>query len=103
MLMQRARDTAAGLETAGYVTGYRGSPLGGVDFAMTRAAGVLGPAQIAFQPALNEDLAATALRGTQTAQARGEGRHDGVFGLWYGKGPGVDRPGDAFKHGNLAG
>ena len=71
MLMQRARDAAAGLDTAGYVTVYRGSPLGGVDFAMTRVSGVLAPAQIAVQPALNEDLAATALLGTQTAQARG--------------------------------
>jgi len=103
VLMQQARDRAAGLRTAGYVTGYRGSPLGGVDVQMTRAGGVLAAADIRFHPGLNEDLAATAIWGTQTAEARGEGRFDGVFGLWYGKGPGVDRSGDALRHGNLAG
>jgi indolepyruvate ferredoxin oxidoreductase len=101
-LAQRARDRAAGHRTAGYVTGYRGSPLGGLDQQFSRARGVLEP-DILFQPALNEDLAATALWGTQTAHLSGENRYDGVFGLWYGKGPGVDRTGDAFRHANLAG
>ena len=103
MLMQRTRDAAAGLDTAGYVTGYRGSPLGAVDLQMGRASKLLEASQIRFQPGLNEELAATALWGTQQAELRGEGRHDGVFGLWYGKGPGVDRTGDAMRHANMAG
>ncbi len=103
MLMQRARDAAAGLNTAGYVTGYRGSPLGGVDLQMMRARKDLEAAQIVFQPGLNEDLAATALWGSQQAELRGEGKFDGVFGLWYGKGPGVDRSGDVMRHANMAG
>ncbi|SLN12428.1 indolepyruvate ferredoxin oxidoreductase family protein [Pseudooctadecabacter jejudonensis] len=103
MLMQKARDEAAGLNTAGYVTGYRGSPLGAVDMQMTRAAGPLAEADVTFQPGLNEDLAATALWGTQQANLRGEGTYDGVFGLWYGKGPGVDRSGDVMRHANMAG
>ncbi len=102
-LIQKARDLAAGLNTGGYVTGYRGSPLGGLDQQFSRAKGVLEPADIHFQPAINEDLAATALWGTQQVAMRGEGRVDGVFGIWYGKGPGVDRSGDAFRHANLAG
>src|SRR6056297_1210064 len=103
MLMQKARDVANGLNTAGYVTGYRGSPLGAVDMQMTRAAKELASAGITFQPGLNEDLAATALWGTQQAELRGEGKYDGVFGLWYGKGPGVDRSGDVMRHANMAG
>ncbi len=103
VLMQRARDVAAGLNTAGLVTGYRGSPLGAVDMQMSRAANLLEDAQITFQPGLNEDLAATALWGAQQAELRGEGRYDGVFGLWYGKGPGVDRSGDVMRHANMAG
>lgn len=103
MLTQRERDRRSGLDTAGYVTGYRGSPLGAVDMQMARAGAELEAASIHFQPALNEDLAATALWGTQQAELRGEGRQDGVFGLWYGKGPGVDRSGDALRHANLAG
>ncbi|NBD29314.1 MAG: indolepyruvate ferredoxin oxidoreductase family protein [Alphaproteobacteria bacterium] len=103
MLMQRARDRAAGLDTAGYVTGYRGSPLGAVDLQMQRAETELAEAQVRFQPGLNEDLAATALWGSQQAELRGEGRYDGVFGLWYGKGPGVDRSGDVMRHANMAG
>ena len=103
MLMQRARDAAAGHNTAGYVTGYRGSPLGAVDMQMTRAAKELAQAQVTFQPGLNEDLAATALWGCQQAELRGEGKYDGVFGLWYGKGPGVDRSGDVMRHANMAG
>ena len=103
MLMQKARDTSKGLATAGYVTGYRGSPLGAVDQQMMRAGKVLSAADIKFQAGLNEDLAATALWGTQQAELRGEGQFDGVFGLWYGKGPGVDRSGDVMRHANMAG
>ena len=103
MLMQAARDRAAGLNTAGYVTGYRGSPLGAVDMQMARAEKILAQSNVTFQPGLNEDLAATALWGTQQAELRGEGKYDGVFGLWYGKGPGVDRSGDVMRHANMAG
>ena len=103
MLMQKARDAAAGLNTAGYVTGYRGSPLGGVDQQMTRSDKLLKANDILFQPGLNEDLAATAVWGSQQAELRGEGKHDGVFALWYGKGPGVDRSGDVMRHANMAG
>ncbi|PWK62503.1 indolepyruvate ferredoxin oxidoreductase family protein [Roseicyclus mahoneyensis] len=103
MLMQKARDRAAGLNTAGLVTGYRGSPLGAVDMQMARAKRHLEAADVLFQPGLNEDLAATALWGSQQAELRGEGRFDGVFGLWYGKGPGVDRSGDVMRHVNMAG
>ncbi len=103
MLMQKARDMAAGIDTAGYVSGYRGSPLGAVDMQMAHAKKDLDAASIVFQPGLNEDLAATALWGTQQAELRGEGKHQGVFGLWYGKGPGVDRSGDVMRHANMAG
>jgi len=103
MMMQKARDRAAGLNTAGYVTGYRGSPLGAVDLQMERAAKPLTEYDVLFEPGLNEDLAATALWGTQQAELRGEGKYDGVFGLWYGKGPGVDRSGDVMRHANMAG
>jgi len=103
MLMQKARDRAAGLNTAGLVTGYRGSPLGAVDMQMSRAKKHLAAADIVFQAGLNEDLAATAIWGSQQAELRGEGHYDGVFGLWYGKGPGVDRSGDVFRHVNMAG
>ncbi|WP_428541626.1 indolepyruvate ferredoxin oxidoreductase family protein [Profundibacter sp.] len=103
MLMQQARDAAAGLNTAGYCTGYRGSPLGAVDLQMQRAQKVLEASNITFQPGMNEDLAATAIWGTQQAELRGEGKYDGVFSLWYGKGPGVDRSGDVMRHANMAG
>ncbi|MBM1687986.1 indolepyruvate ferredoxin oxidoreductase family protein [Sulfitobacter geojensis] len=103
MLMQAARDRAAGLNTAGLVTGYRGSPLGAVDLQMAKAEKVLTEHQVTFQAGLNEDLAATALWGAQQAEVRGEGKYDGVFGLWYGKGPGVDRSGDVMRHANMAG
>jgi len=103
MLTQRARDVRAGLNTAGYVTGYRGSPIATLEAAMLRAQGILEPNHIKFQPGLNEDLAATALWGSQQAELRGEGKYDGVFGVWYGKGPGVDRTGDVFRHANHAG
>ena len=102
-LMQKERDRRAGLNTAGYVTGYRGSPLGGLDQQFLRAEKVLKANDIKFMSGLNEDLAATALWGSQQAELRGEGKYDGVFGLWYGKGPGVDRSGDVFRHANNAG
>ena len=101
--MQHARDKRAGLNTAGYITGYRGSPIAGIEGQCKRAQTELEEANILFQPALNEDLGATALWGTQQAELRGEGRYDGVFGIWYGKGPGVDRSGDVFRHANHAG
>ena len=103
LLMQKELDRRAGLNTAGFVTGYRGSPLGGVDAQMLRAKRHLDEAGITFMPGLNEDLAATAIWGAQQAEMRGEGRYDGVFSLWYGKGPGVDRSGDALRHVNHAG
>jgi indolepyruvate ferredoxin oxidoreductase len=102
-LVQKERDRRTGLNTAGYITGYRGSPLGGLDYQFQRAESVLKPNDIVFQPGLNEDLAATALWGSQQAELRGEGKFDGVFGIWYGKGPGVDRSGDVFRHANFAG
>ena len=103
LLVQRERDRQAGLSTAGFVSGYRGSPLGGLDQQLARAGKQLKAADIVFQPGLNEDLAATAIWGTQQAELSGEGKHDGVFALWYGKGPGVDRSGDVFRHANMAG
>ncbi|MBV8839760.1 MAG: indolepyruvate ferredoxin oxidoreductase family protein, partial [Alphaproteobacteria bacterium] len=93
-LMQQERDRRAGLNTAGYVSGYRGSPLGGLDQQFMRAGPHLARHNVVFQSGLNEDLAATALWGAQQAELRGEGKYDGVFGMWYGKGPGVDRTGD---------
>ncbi|MFL6934536.1 MAG: indolepyruvate ferredoxin oxidoreductase family protein, partial [Xanthobacteraceae bacterium] len=102
-LMQKERDRRAGLNTAGYVTGYRGSPLGGLDQQFVRAAKILAPNDVVFQAGINEDLAATAVWGTQAAELRGEGKFDGVFSIWYGKGPGVDRTGDVFRHANFAG
>src|SRR5215470_14832677 len=103
MLTQRARDARAGLNTAGYVTGYRGSPIASLVAAMLRARGTLEANHIKFMTGLNEDLAATALWGSQQAELRGEGKYDGVFGVWYGKGPGLDRTGDVFRHANHAG
>ncbi|BFM08265.1 indolepyruvate ferredoxin oxidoreductase family protein [Halioxenophilus aromaticivorans] len=102
-LMQRLRDQRAGLNTAGYVSGYRGSPLGGVDMALWSAKKELAENQVVFQPGLNEDLAATAVWGTQQTNLQNNGRYDGVFGMWYGKGPGVDRSADVLKHANSAG
>ncbi len=102
-LMQKELDRRNGLNTAGFVTGYRGSPLGGLDSQFQRAAAFLDKSDIRFQGGINEDLAATAIWGSQQAELRGEGRFDGVFGMWYGKGPGVDRTGDVFRHANLAG
>ena len=102
-LMQHARDALAGLNTAGYITGYRGSPLGSLDQQLVLAERFLHERSIVFQPGINEDLAATAIWGAQQAELRGKGKYDGVFGIWYGKGPGVDRSGDAFRHANHAG
>ncbi|MFN3738039.1 indolepyruvate ferredoxin oxidoreductase family protein [Hydrogenophaga sp.] len=102
-MTQRQRDQAAGLNTAGYISGYRGSPLGGLDEQLQRAGKHLKAHEVVFVPGVNEDLAATAVWGSQQAEIGGEGRFDGVFAIWYGKGPGVDRTGDAFRHGNLAG
>ena len=102
-MMQRQRDQAAGLNTAGYISGYRGSPVGGYDQALYKAAKQLKAHHIKFQPGLNEDLAATALWGTQQLHIHGDGKYDGVFGIWYGKGPGVDRSGDVLRHANQAG
>src|ERR1044071_5093197 len=101
--MQQERDRLAGLNTAGYVSGYRGSPLGGLDQQFMRAKPHLDKHNVLFHPGLNEDLAATAIWGTQQAELRGEGKYDGVFSVWYGKGPGVDRTGDVFRHANHAG
>jgi indolepyruvate ferredoxin oxidoreductase len=103
LMMQAELDRRSGLNTAGFVSGYRGSPLGGLDLNLQRAKKHLDAFNIVFQPGLNEDLAATAIWGAQQAEMRGEGRFDGVFSLWYGKGPGVDRSGDVFRHANLAG
>ena len=102
-LMQRTLDRAAGLNTAGFVSGYRGSPLGGLDQELWRAKRFLDESNIEFLPAVNEDLAATAVLGSQQVETDPHREVDGVFGLWYGKGPGVDRSGDALKHGNAYG
>jgi indolepyruvate ferredoxin oxidoreductase len=102
-MLQRALDLAAGYNTAGYITGYRGSPVGGYDQALWKARKHLEAHHIKFEPGTNEDLAATALWGTQQMHCFGDSRYDGVFGIWYGKGPGVDRSGDVFRHANQAG
>ena len=102
-LVQRWRDEAAGLRTAGLVSGYRGSPLGSVDQELWRAARELEAAHVRFQPGVNEDLAVTAIWGSQQVNLFDGARYDGVFGMWYGKGPGVDRSADALRHANAAG
>ena len=102
-LVQRRRDRADGINSAGFVSGYRGSPLGAYDRTLWSAAHHLQAHQVHFQPGLNEDLAATSVWGTQQLHLFPNPRHDGVFSLWYGKGPGVDRSLDALKHGNMAG
>ncbi|NQW00084.1 MAG: indolepyruvate ferredoxin oxidoreductase family protein [Rhodospirillales bacterium] len=102
-LMQRQRDQANGINSAGYVTGYRGSPLGGMDKEFHRAKPHLDAHHVKFHPAVNEDLAATAIWGTQQINLYPDANYDGVFSLWYGKGPGVDRSGDVFRHANYAG
>jgi indolepyruvate ferredoxin oxidoreductase len=102
-MLQQERDRAAGLNTAGFISGYRGSPLGGLDLSLWKAQKHLAAHQIVFQPGLNEDLAATAVWGSQQVNLYPGAKHDGVFSMWYGKGPGVDRTGDVFKHANSAG
>jgi indolepyruvate ferredoxin oxidoreductase len=102
-MLQRQRDLAAGLNTAGYVSGYRGSPLAGFDREMARAKQWLKQSHVVFQPGVNEDMAATAVWGTQQTALFEGARYDGVFALWYGKGPGVDRSMDVIRHANAAG
>ncbi|MGD0184575.1 MAG: indolepyruvate ferredoxin oxidoreductase family protein [Roseiarcus sp.] len=103
LIEQKERDRRVGLDTGGFVSGYRGSPVGGLDQQFLKLADLFAANDIHFEPGLNEELAATAIWGTQQAELRGEGRFDGVYALWYGKGPGVDRSGDVFRHANLAG
>ena len=100
---QKRRDRLAGLNTAGLISGYRGSPVGVYDQELWKVKRVLADHEITFQPGLNEDLAATALWGAQQVGVFGEAKYDGVFGIWYGKNPGFDRSGDAIKHANFAG
>ena len=104
-MLQRLRDAQQGKNTAGFISGYRGSPLGGYDQALWKAAKYLKAQNIVFQPGVNEELAATAVWGTQQLgfAPPGTNKYDGVFGMWYGKGPGVDRTSDVFKHANMAG
>jgi len=102
-MLQHQRDQARGLNTGGFISGYRGSPLGGLDKSLWEARDYLKQNAIHFQPGLNEELAATAVWGSQQTNLFPGARYDGVFAMWYGKGPGVDRAGDVFKHGNAAG
>ncbi|SAL26197.1 indolepyruvate ferredoxin oxidoreductase [Caballeronia cordobensis] len=102
-MLQKARDRRAGLNTAGFISGYRGSPLGALDQSLWKAKQHLKDNDIVFQPGVNEDLAATSIWGTQQVNLWPGATRDGVFGMWYGKGPGVDRTGDVFKHANSAG
>src|SRR4051812_49755675 len=102
-MMQRERDLAAGFNTAGFISGYRGSPLGGFDQALWKAKKHLGDHGIHFTPGVNEELAATAVWGSQQVGLFPGAKYDGVFAMWYGKGPGVDRSLDALKHANSAG
>ncbi len=103
LLIQRDRDRAAGLNTAGFVSGYRGSPLGGLDLSLWKAQEHLARHEVVFQPGVNEDMAATAVWGSQQVALSPRARVQGVFAMWYGKGPGVDRCGDVFRHANAAG
>ena len=102
-ILQHQRDLDRGLRTAGFISGYRGSPLGGVDQAMWRAQSFLDKHNIYFQPGVNEDLAATAVWGSQQVNLFEGAKYDGVFGMWYGKGPGVDRSMDVIRHANAFG
>jgi indolepyruvate ferredoxin oxidoreductase len=103
LLEQQRLDNAAGLRTAGFVSGYRGSPLGGLDRELWAQKKLMEAHDIRFEPGVNEDLAATMILGTQELDAFPGKKFDGVFGMWYGKGPGVDRSGDVFRHANFAG
>lgn len=103
LLDQARRDRAAGLNTGGFVSGYRGSPLGGFDKELWSANDLIAQENITFMPAVNEDLGATAVLGAQQASLDPECKFDGIFSMWYGKGPGVDRSGDALRHGNAYG
>ena len=103
LLLQHQRDVLAGLNTGGFVSGYRGSPLGSVDQALFSAKSHLSKSGVVFQPGINEDLAATAVWGTQQVNLFPGAKVDGVYAMWYGKGPGVDRSGDVFRHANAAG
>ena len=102
-MVQRRLDQSMGWDSGGYISGYRGSPLGALDQQLVLNRKLLEEHHVRFNPGVNEDLAATSIWGTQQAELHGQGRYDGVFGLWYGKGPGVDRSGDALRHANLAG
>lgn len=102
-ITQMRLDRQAGLNTASFISGYRGSPIGGYDISLLAAKNILDKSNIVFQPGLNEDLAATAIWGSQQTHLSPQANKDGVLGIWYGKGPGVDRCGDVFKHGNAAG
>src|SRR5690554_5487287 len=102
-LMQARLDRQNGLNTAGLISGYRGSPLGAYDQALWQTKKLLDEHRIDFVPAINEDLAATIILGSQQVETDADKQVDGVFGLWYGKGPGVDRAGDALKHGTTYG
>jgi indolepyruvate ferredoxin oxidoreductase len=102
-LDQMRRDRRAGLNTGAFISGYEGSPLGGYDLALSGSRKLLDEFNIHFQPGVNEDLAATSVMGSQIAEVLGKSKVDGVLGIWYGKGPGVDRSGDIFRHANLAG
>ena len=102
-ILQHQRDQQAGLNTAGFISGYRGSPLGTLDQSLWNAQKYLEKHNITFIPGINEDLAATAVRGSQEVGLQPGAKFDGVFGMWYGKGPGFDRSLDAFRHANAAG
>ena len=102
-LMQAVLDAAAGLNTGGFISGYRGSPLGAYDQQLWKAKTQLDAHRIRFLPAVNEELGATAVLGSQQVEGDAERTVDGVFAIWYGKGPGVDRAGDALRHGNAYG
>jgi indolepyruvate ferredoxin oxidoreductase len=102
-LDQARRDRRAGLRIGTYISGYPGSPLGGYDLALKQARDLLATYDVRHVPGANEELAATSISGTQMLDQYPHSRYDGVVGMWYGKGPGVDRSGDALKHGNFAG
>ncbi len=102
-MLQAQRDKLQGLNTAGFISGYRGSPLGGFDKTLWQAKKYLATHNIFFQPGINEDLGATSVWGSQQVNVFEGAKYDGVFGLWYGKGPGVERTGDVLKHANAVG